>query len=128
MEKASMRADVRDKWVEALRSGEYKQGVANLKYAGSDGVESYCCLGVLCELARRAGVKVEVSKSVHGTWCFDGYSMGLPYSVMDWAGMKQVTGLGDLGDGAANLASLNDILKRSFPDIADEIERRIEAV
>lgn len=127
MEKASMRADVRDKWVEALRSGEYEQGTAQMKYEDLNGVTRHCCLGVLCDLAKQAGVKVGVGK-VGKVWYFDGRGMGLPHSVMDWAGMKQVTGLGDLGDGAADLASLNDILKRSFPDIADEIERRIEAV
>lgn len=33
-------------WVAALRSGEYKQGTHHLRSTDN----SYCCLGVLCEL------------------------------------------------------------------------------
>lgn len=35
-----------DQWVEALRSGKYKQGKGCLRYG-----DNYCCLGVLCEVA-----------------------------------------------------------------------------
>lgn len=34
-------------WVEALRSGKYKQGTGNLYRHDSD---SYCCLGVWCDV------------------------------------------------------------------------------
>lgn len=37
----------RDRWVEALRSGEYQQGPGFLKRNGR-----YCCLGVLAEIER----------------------------------------------------------------------------
>lgn len=33
------------KWVEALRSGKYKQGLGQLRY-GRGNNERYCCLGV----------------------------------------------------------------------------------
>lgn len=33
------------KWVQALRSGEYEQGVGALKSGGK-----FCCLGVACEI------------------------------------------------------------------------------
>lgn len=36
---------IKSKWVEALRSGEYKQGRGSLCKG-----DSYCCLGVLCEV------------------------------------------------------------------------------
>jgi hypothetical protein len=36
----------RDKWVEALRSGKYKQGRGGLR----DTRFHYCCLGVLCDV------------------------------------------------------------------------------
>lgn len=41
-------ADFKKKWVEALRSGEYKQG-SNRLYSYYD--NSYCCLGVACRIA-----------------------------------------------------------------------------
>lgn len=41
-----MDAEIKAKWVAALRSGEYQQGDRQLR----DG-DRYCCLGVLCEVA-----------------------------------------------------------------------------
>lgn len=58
-----LREDVKAEWVAALRSGEWVQGRGRLKSLARDDVgdvaEAYCCLGVLCEHAARAGV---------GTW------------------------------------------------------------
>ena len=42
-----MDAAIKQKWVDALRSGEYKQGFCSLHDGWDD---SYCCLGVLREL------------------------------------------------------------------------------
>lgn len=40
----------RDKWVEALRSGEFAQCKRRLKREGDGDIpDSYCCLGVLLE-------------------------------------------------------------------------------
>lgn len=46
----------KDRWVRALRSGDYKQGGGCLKHAGR-----YCCLGVLGELE---GVLKECAKNL----------------------------------------------------------------
>jgi hypothetical protein len=54
-----MDPDVRDAWVAALRSGEFAQTTGKLTRVVRTGVDAptgHCCLGVLCELARRAGV------------------------------------------------------------------------
>jgi hypothetical protein len=43
-------------WVEALRSGEFKQGANYLKQqAKGSETPTFCCLGVLAELAHRDG-------------------------------------------------------------------------
>lgn len=42
-----MKKEWADKWVKALRSGEFKQGIGGLK----DKNNNYCCLGVLCAIA-----------------------------------------------------------------------------
>lgn len=44
-----MNKEVKEKWVAALTSGEYKQGVGQLKTPDN----RYCCLGVLTELYRK---------------------------------------------------------------------------
>ena len=43
-----MKKRVKKLWVEALRSGGYKQGRKRLRYG-----DTYCCLGVLCDLYRK---------------------------------------------------------------------------
>lgn len=40
--------EFKKKWVEALRSGEYKQGQGALHRADED---TYCCLGVACKIS-----------------------------------------------------------------------------
>lgn len=42
-----MDAELKAKWIDALRSGEYKQARATLR----DNSGAYCCLGVLCKVA-----------------------------------------------------------------------------
>lgn len=41
-----MKKTLKLKWIAALRSGAYKQGKGRLRRG-----DSYCCLGVLCEVA-----------------------------------------------------------------------------
>ncbi len=46
-----MNKEIKKEWVEALLSGEYKQGMNNLrsKEKGQK-IERFCCLGVLCDI------------------------------------------------------------------------------
>lgn len=46
-----MDAKIKEKWVFALRSGEYTQGRNRLRDDNS-----FCCLGVLCDLAAKENV------------------------------------------------------------------------
>lgn len=60
-----LKPEVKEKWTAALRSGDYKQGIGQLKrtnYSGVKSEPSFCCLGVLCEV-------LEVSKDAD----YDGY-------------------------------------------------------
>lgn len=41
-----MKVALKTKWLEKLRSGEYKQG----KYCLRDYKDEFCCLGVLCDI------------------------------------------------------------------------------
>lgn len=45
-----MNQEIKQKWIEALRSGKYKQGKYHLKIVDESGEESFCCLGVLASL------------------------------------------------------------------------------
>lgn len=85
-----MNPEVKQKWIDALRSGKYEQGSEKLR-----SVSGYCCLGVLCDLyAQEHNVEWEF-RGRGGTylqpqdyWYFEEESEFLPESVMEWAGLK----------------------------------------
>lgn len=87
---------VRGKWVEALRSGDYEQAKSKLQVTEVDSDSNkkigFCCLGVLCDLAVRHGVidkPIEIHETYHSHNEFDGEVDGLPPAVRAWAGLKQ---------------------------------------
>ena len=80
-----MNPEIKAQWVAALRSGEYKQGVG---YLHRD--DTFCCLGVLCDLAIKAGApEVEENRHPAGSMStYNGSELVLPSSVMEWAGLS----------------------------------------
>ena len=50
-----MDAELKTKWLEALRSGEYEQANRSLRRVDAAGGCSYCCLGVLCDVVNPKG-------------------------------------------------------------------------
>ena len=85
-----MNTQIKQKWIDALRSGKYEQGSEKLR-----SVTGYCCLGVLCDLySQEHNVKWEFRGNEETNlqpmdyWYFDEQSEFLPYSVMDWAKLK----------------------------------------
>jgi hypothetical protein len=122
-----MNSDVKQKWVEALRSGKYKQGTGALR--DSDGM--YCCLGVLCELAVEAGAASRTNSGTYGVrdeegYMIDGSDSVLPQSVSVWAGLHGAANpMVVFGTNHASLADLNDNVGLSFERIADVIEEQL---
>jgi hypothetical protein len=55
MDDHRMKQGLKKKWVAALRSGEYKQGIGELYVKDN----SYCCLGVLCRVAGMTNSQIE---------------------------------------------------------------------
>ena len=107
---------IRSEWTSVLRSGEFEQGKDVLARNGR-----YCCLGVLCELAHRAGVlEKKSSADSTGVVYYDGERYALPESVMLWAGLSTSD---PIIHGTA-LSSWNDGGTR-FPKIADLIEENL---
>ena len=116
-----MKPEIKQKWVEALRSGEYSQGKLSL-YDGTN----YCCLGVLCNLYMNE--KNETWYYLTGEICSDSYycngeSELLPEYVMDWAELNRQDPLVNENSLHFNsLVGLNDTLNYTFAQIADVIE------
>lgn len=116
-------------WTEALRSGDYEQGQGQLRRDDDGDVfgptpleaSQYCCLGVACEIAKKAGV-IEF---------YDPSAATLPIPVALWLGLK--TGSGPLkevvvahsGGGIReddSLWELNDHAGYTFEQLADIID------
>jgi len=130
-----MNADIKAKWVAALRSGEYKQGKNRLRTK-----DSFCCLGVLCDLFLKDGRGGKWDDTLAGI-SYDGQrfaisedegsSYGLPESVSAWAGVPSgavlvrceersaVAGIDMLNDG------VGEIKPRTFAELADTIEEQL---
>lgn len=125
-----MKADIAKLWSAALRAGGYQQGRYNL-HAVCDGVHTFCCLGVLCELAMMAGVPVvreqpEYGDGTNGMVRYDGYGRGLPESVLEWSGIRTPTAQFGQSDALGSLAEENDHNWASFEKIAQRIDRDFE--
>lgn len=108
----------RKKWIAALRSGEYEQGV---EYLCSDG--KYCCLGVLCSVyERETGEKLPKAGSYYDV--SEETLSELP-QVQEWVGLRHYQGSFALSAPTPThlLTALNDdFAEYDFNKIADLIE------
>ena len=114
-----MKKEIADKWVAALPRFTQAKGWLHPR-AG------HCCLGVLCEVAIEEGVALP-KITENNTTSYDGQTKGLPYSIMQWAGLRTDTGrLISNSDGMIiSLAGMNDH-DSTFEDIAQVIRERWE--
>lgn len=133
-------------WIRALKSGKYPQATGSLcrlSYDddGNSRVAGWCCLGVLCDLAIKDGVKMSVSES-GGQRCYDSENGTLPRAVQVWAGLDATNPL--LSDSAQGpceacgndhmiekpgltATAANDTKKLTFAEIADLVKKRFLA-
>jgi len=100
-------AELKSRWVAALRSGRYQQGKRRLSIRHRNGRESNCCLGVLCRVARVRGWR-------------DGAMLRDSDAGTDLAGQ---IGLGVHEE--IELSLMNDNRNKSFREIADWIEKNL---
>jgi len=130
-----MKPEIKKLWTDALRSGEYRQ-TQLLLHCG----DSFCCLGVLCDLAIKQGLGLDKNQigdptSDSDRFAYDGFDSTLPPRVLEWAGLdRDVPSPGQsgwdcdaegspvpFGKEGRDLATLNDT-GTSFQDIADVID------
>lgn len=122
---------VKAKWIEALRSGKYKQTKEKLKARGG----AMCCLGVLCDIYQKENPSKKEAKWVYDAGsitpytCFDN-GADLPSEVAEWAGLSGSDPTTNekpnnllAYEKTASFAGLNDTYEYSFKMIADVIER-----
>jgi len=145
-----VREEVKTLWLDALRSGKYRQTRNTLRRG-----DSFCCLGVLCDVAVKSGLDLNISSTPQNGldldddvfYSYDHESGTLPLRVQEWAGLDaanptlrsiyydddtadfQPTELApdpqheDVILGHPSLAELNDIYELSFEQIAEIVEK-----
>lgn len=125
-----MNPEMKAKWVEALRSGKYKQGYGRLKRKATEpralfeAPETFCCLGVLCDIQ-----PPEVGKWVDRD--SDLTAFALEPAAFDSYGeaaqlpRKLRTDLGVDPKAEEYLITLNDQKRATFEAIANYIEREL---
>jgi hypothetical protein len=122
-----MNQAIKTQWVAALRSRDYKQGRHLLNSA-----DGFCCLGVLCDLAVKAGVAdwgapATVAGIAGVSYDYvrkcDNKTGVLPEPVQEWAGLETANPwLWVQRAGDVSMARANDSCGLSFPELADLIE------
>jgi|ERR1043166_3191656 hypothetical protein len=128
-----MNKRVKTRWLKALRSGQYKQGIGRLKTLNDP--DEFCCLGVLCDIAlhsTKEGKKFVYEEEATPTVvAYVDDSSGtrklfdLPPAVAKWAGLDQVDPQVTLSNGdSQHLSWVND-KGFTFEHIADMIEEQL---
>lgn len=125
-----MDAAIKAKWLEALRSGDYRQGTGHLRSVSND---TYCCLGVLCDIADPEGWESTIPESGTTGNLHHGYGgtpspdtldrVGLPERFYNRPGISFKTEDNhEFNNPVAALTHQNDRMGKSFDEIADWIE------
>lgn len=115
-----MKSSIAKLWTAALRSGYYKQ-TSNKLRGEFNGITSFCCLGVLCNLHAQAHPDIAACQPTTDEYL--GQFLTLPDEVRKWAGMTDV--LGRFNN--TTLASKNDN-GASFNKIADLIDKHVKTL
>jgi hypothetical protein len=119
-----MKAEHRDQWLNALRSGEYKQ-IKGVLYGSAQ--HGYCCLGLLAHVV--GGVDNDKLESA-GTCGFLAYETGGEYGLgrdcHEGDGLYRARDPESLTTLQRKLAAMNDN-GHSFAEIADWIEANVPA-
>lgn len=110
-----MKPEIKKMWVDALRSGEYKQGPDVLK---NDTENCFCCLGVLTDIyAKENGKTWDDIRENHG-------DEDLPREVREWSGIPQGNPHIRMNGFLQVISEWNDSENKTFVELADAIEEQ----
>lgn len=119
--------EIKERWVEALRSGKYPQGGGYLLKDGK-----YCCLGVLCELAVEDNI---ISKDIEKSIDLDEITLFgddlewrsafLPKKVANWSCLFETNfnyngtnkDLVTLNDDGVTFTTIADLIEKNFNEL-----------
>lgn len=127
-----MNPEIKDQWVQALRSGHYQQGDGCLR----DDENHFCCLGVLTDLyVQQFGEQwLPTTNSEYGLADLQPVNgeadrrgvnnITMAHQVKEWAGLSDRDPMIATSDDTKPLSQLNDECC-TFEQIADAIEEQL---
>jgi hypothetical protein len=108
------------RWLEALESGKFKQGIGNLCSLEKPRHRSYCCLGVAAKLLGCAEKRIAKANCV----LFDGKDTTAPDKVIKALRLYGGVGQAKKARQHTSLAQRNDSGDYDFKQIAAEIRAK----
>ncbi len=117
-----MNKAIKQKWIAALRSGEYKQGKNRLR-TNKNGKTSFCCLGVLCNLHAQAHPTIAATQTNSKVYLSNKDVLPLP--VLNWAGLTRRQGARVMINGEYKYLTEHNDGGCTFAEIADAIEAQL---
>lgn len=124
-----MKPEIKQRLVEALRSGCFQQSVGDLRHQDDECGDCFCAMGVLCELYREDHPEAYWKQNfeLHGVTAFFaspadesseesfyGNVYGAPKKVLEWAGVDSTF--------EETVVEWNDSEYRTFEEIAQLID------
>jgi hypothetical protein len=107
-----MNPEIKQKWIDALRGGEYQQDKYSLKTS-----KGFCCLGVLTDLyLKEKNQDWEITEN--GYYTFSEIKDALSNEVANWCDFPYL-------NKEAILIEMNDDFGKTFQEIADYIEEYV---
>lgn len=112
--------EVKEQWVNALKSGEYEQGNNHLCYSNK-----YCCLGVLCEITNEPK-EVNFNVVIYNNSTNLYSSLNKYFKILSYSGSFNGFKV-SYADASSriiycnNLTQINDGTSATFSEIADLI-------
>ena len=116
-----MNPEIKKLWVEALKSGKYKQGARKLKKEirkNSQWETKHCCLGVLCEILEPLGFKIINPNEEYNERIFE-HKEEPNYPAKEICNKAEIS-----KNQAKELAGMNDC-DLTFEQIANYIEENL---
>lgn len=108
----ALRSDIKTAWLEALRSGEYKQGYG---YLYDERENSFCCLGVLCRVKHPEDDLDKIDMYAMPAEIYKEFQ----FEDADWGLKCKVDGemedLAELNDHGRTFLAIADIIERAVP-------------
>lgn len=115
-----MKAKLKEKWLKALRSGDYHQGRTRLR----DIHDQFCCLGVLCDMSSKGSWRRDQHDTISYRFELKGTDNEPLTAMMGSLHQYALKEFGLSSSAEITLIRMNDH-GESFEEIADWIEENI---